>query len=108
MGSWKNGRTIRLVPHIPVKGITREVAKSESKVGGVGFSVPSFRLSRSLSSLASDSTLFCLRIRRIVHGPNKSALLTTFAAHLMFVLPTLLIASAARGERVKALGTWGP
>jgi predicted PurR-regulated permease PerM len=43
-----------------------------------------------------------LRISRIVHGPNKSALLTTFAALLTFVLPTLLIASAAGGELIKA------
>ena len=43
-----------------------------------------------------------LRISRIVRGPNKSALLATFAALLTFVLPTLLIASAAGGELIKA------
>jgi len=43
-----------------------------------------------------------LRISRIVRGPNKSALLTTFAALLTFVLPALLIASAAGGELIKA------
>ena len=43
-----------------------------------------------------------LRISRIVRGPNKSALLTTFTALLTFVLPTLLIASAAGGELIKA------
>ena len=43
-----------------------------------------------------------LRISRIVRGPNRSALLTTFAALLTFVLPALLIASAASGELIKA------
>jgi len=43
-----------------------------------------------------------LRISRIVRGPNKSALLTTFAVLLIFVLPALLIASAAGGELIKA------
>ena len=43
-----------------------------------------------------------LRISRIVSGPNKSALLTTFAVLLIFVLPALLVASAAGGELIKA------
>jgi predicted PurR-regulated permease PerM len=38
-----------------------------------------------------------LRISRSVRGPNKSALLTTFAVLLIFVLPALLIVSAAGG-----------
>jgi len=43
-----------------------------------------------------------LRISRVVRGPNKSALLATFAALLTFLLPALLIASAAGGELIKA------
>ena len=44
---------------------------------------------------------FFLKISRYVRGPNKSALLTTFAVLLIFVLPTLLIASAAGVELIK-------
>lgn len=42
------------------------------------------------------------RISGRVRGPNKSALLTTFAVLLIFVLPALVIASAAGGELIKA------
>lgn len=41
-------------------------------------------------------------ISRLVRGPNKSALLTTFVVLLIFVLPAVLIASAAGGELIKA------
>jgi predicted PurR-regulated permease PerM len=44
---------------------------------------------------------FYLRIRRFVRGPNKSALLATFAVLLIFVLPALLMASAAGVELIK-------
>jgi predicted PurR-regulated permease PerM len=44
---------------------------------------------------------FYLRISRFVRGPNKSSLLATFAVLLIFVLPTLLIASAAGVELIK-------
>jgi len=43
-----------------------------------------------------------LRIRRIVRGPNKSALVTTLAVLLIFILPALLIASTAGAELIKA------
>jgi len=43
-----------------------------------------------------------LGIGRIVPGPNRSALLTTFTVLLIFVLPALLIASTAGGELIKA------
>lgn len=48
-----------------------------------------------------------LGISRIVRGPNKSALLATFAVLLIFVLPALLIASAAGGELIKAARYFG-
>jgi predicted PurR-regulated permease PerM len=48
-----------------------------------------------------------LGISRIVHGPNKSALLATFTVLLIFVLPALLIASAAGGELIKAARYFG-
>jgi predicted PurR-regulated permease PerM len=41
-------------------------------------------------------------ITRIVRGPNRAALLTTFTVILIFVLPAVLIASAASGELNKA------
>jgi predicted PurR-regulated permease PerM len=44
---------------------------------------------------------FYLSIGRFVRGPNKSALLATFAVLLIFVLPALLIASAAGVELIK-------
>jgi predicted PurR-regulated permease PerM len=44
---------------------------------------------------------FYLRISRFMRGPNKSALLATLAVLLIFVLPTLLIASAAGVELIK-------
>jgi predicted PurR-regulated permease PerM len=44
---------------------------------------------------------FYLRISRPVRGPNKSALLTTFAVLLIFILPALLVASAAGVELIK-------
>ena len=43
-----------------------------------------------------------LGISRIVRGPNKSSLLTTFAVLLIIVLPAVLIASAAGGDLIKA------
>jgi predicted PurR-regulated permease PerM len=42
------------------------------------------------------------RIRRIVSGPNRSALLATFAVLLIFALPTAFIVSAAGGQLIKA------
>jgi predicted PurR-regulated permease PerM len=48
-----------------------------------------------------------LGISRIVRGPNKSALLATFAVLLIFVLPALLTASAAGGELIKAARYFG-
>jgi predicted PurR-regulated permease PerM len=44
---------------------------------------------------------FYMRISRFVRGPNKSALLATVAVLLIFVLPALLIASAAGVELIK-------
>jgi predicted PurR-regulated permease PerM len=44
---------------------------------------------------------FYLNIGRFVRGPNKSALLATFAVLLIFVLPALFIASAAGVELIK-------
>jgi predicted PurR-regulated permease PerM len=43
-----------------------------------------------------------LCIRRFVRGPNQSALLSTFAVLLAFVLPAFFIASAASAELNKA------
>ena len=43
-----------------------------------------------------------IAIRRIVRGPNKSALLTTLAVVLIIVLPAVLVASSAGGELIKA------
>jgi predicted PurR-regulated permease PerM len=48
-----------------------------------------------------------LGVCRMVRGPNKSALLATFAVLLIFVLPALLIASAAGGELIKAARYFG-
>ena len=48
-----------------------------------------------------------LGVTRIVRGPNKSALLATFTVLLIFVLPALLIASAAGGELIKAARYFG-
>ncbi len=48
-----------------------------------------------------------LGVSRIVRGPNKSALLATFTVLLIFVLPALLIASAAGGELIKAARYFG-
>jgi predicted PurR-regulated permease PerM len=44
---------------------------------------------------------FYVSIGRFVRGPNKSALLATFAVLLIFVLPALFIASAAGVELIK-------
>jgi predicted PurR-regulated permease PerM len=44
---------------------------------------------------------FYRRISRFVRGPNKAALLATFTVLLIFVLPTLLITSAAGVELIK-------
>jgi predicted PurR-regulated permease PerM len=41
-------------------------------------------------------------VSRIVRGSNKAALLATFTVLLIFVLPALVIASAAGGELIKA------
>jgi predicted PurR-regulated permease PerM len=46
-------------------------------------------------------------VSRIVRGPNKAALLATFTVLLSFVLPALLIASAAGGELIKAARYFG-
>jgi predicted PurR-regulated permease PerM len=43
-----------------------------------------------------------IAIRRIVRGPNKSALLTTLAVVLIIVLPAVLVASSAGAELIKA------
>jgi predicted PurR-regulated permease PerM len=43
-----------------------------------------------------------LSVGRIVRGQNKAALLATFTVLLIFVLPALLMASAAGGELIKA------
>ena len=43
-----------------------------------------------------------LRIKRIVRGPNRSALVATVAVLLIFILPALFIASAAGAELIKA------
>lgn len=48
-----------------------------------------------------------LGISRIVRGSNKSALLATFLVLLIFILPALLIASAAGGELIKAARHFG-
>lgn len=48
-----------------------------------------------------------LGVSRIVRGPNKAALLGTFVVLLIFVLPALLIASAAGGELIKAARYFG-
>jgi predicted PurR-regulated permease PerM len=48
-----------------------------------------------------------LGVSRIVRGPNKSALLATFIVLLIFILPALLIASAAGGELIKAARYFG-
>lgn len=43
-----------------------------------------------------------VRIKRVVRGPNKSALVATLAVLLIFILPALLIASTAGAELIKA------
>ena len=43
-----------------------------------------------------------LRMKRIVRGPNRSALVATVAVLLIFILPALFIASAAGAELIKA------
>lgn len=43
-----------------------------------------------------------VKVIRIVRGRNRAALLTTFVVILIFVLPTVFIASAAGGELIKA------
>jgi len=43
-----------------------------------------------------------LWVSRVVRGPNKSALLTTLAVLLMFVLPAVVIVSAAGGQLINA------
>lgn len=43
-----------------------------------------------------------LGVGRVVRGANKAALLATFTVLLIFVLPALVIASAAGGELIKA------
>ena len=48
-----------------------------------------------------------LGVCRIVRGPNKSSLLATFIVLLIFILPALLIASAAGGELIKAARYFG-
>jgi len=48
-----------------------------------------------------------LGFSRIVRGPNRSALLATFTVLLIFILPALLIASAAGGELIKAARYFG-
>jgi predicted PurR-regulated permease PerM len=48
-----------------------------------------------------------LAISRVVRGPNKSALLTTLAVLLIIVLPTLLLASSAGSELIKAARYFG-
>jgi predicted PurR-regulated permease PerM len=49
---------------------------------------------------------FYRRISRFVRGPNKAALLATFTVLLIFVLPTLLITSAAGVELIRVVATW--
>jgi len=48
-----------------------------------------------------------LSVNRTVRGPNKAALLATFTVLLIFVLPAVLIASAAGGELIKAARYFG-
>jgi predicted PurR-regulated permease PerM len=48
-----------------------------------------------------------LGVCRLVRGQNKSALLATFIVLLIFILPALLIASAAGGELIKAARYFG-
>jgi predicted PurR-regulated permease PerM len=48
-----------------------------------------------------------LAVKRIVRGPNKAALLATFTVLLIFILPAVLIASAAGGELIKAARYFG-
>ncbi len=48
-----------------------------------------------------------LAVSRIVRGPNKAALLATFTVLLIFVLPAVLVASAAGGELIKAARYFG-
>ncbi len=54
------------------------------------------------SVIAIGSYPLYLGVGRIVRGPNKAALLATFTVLLIFVLPALVIASAAGGELIKA------
>jgi predicted PurR-regulated permease PerM len=46
-------------------------------------------------------------VSRVMRGPNKAALLATFTVLLIFVLPAVLIASAAGGELIKAARYFG-
>ncbi len=48
-----------------------------------------------------------LGVSRLVRGPNRAALLATFIVLLIFVLPALLIGSAAGGELIKAARYFG-
>jgi predicted PurR-regulated permease PerM len=48
-----------------------------------------------------------LGVSRLVRGPNRAALLATFTVLLIFVLPALLIGSAAGGELIKAARYFG-
>jgi predicted PurR-regulated permease PerM len=48
-----------------------------------------------------------LAVSRMVRSPNRAALLATFTVLLIFVLPALLIASAAGGELIKAARYFG-
>src|SRR5262249_10281657 len=41
-------------------------------------------------------------VMRLIRGRNRAALLTTFIVILIFVLPAVLIASAAGGELIRA------
>jgi predicted PurR-regulated permease PerM len=80
-------------------------------VGALGVA---FWLFRSfLQPLASATVIaigfypLYLAVTRIVRGPNKAALVATFTVLLIFMLPAVLIASAAGGELIKAARYFG-
>ena len=57
--------------------------------------------------IAIGSYPLYLGVCRMVRSPSRAALLATFAVLLIFVLPALLIASAAGGELIKAARYFG-
>lgn len=61
----------------------------------------------SATVIAIGSYPLYLAVSRTVRGPNKAALLATFTVLLIFVLPAVLIATAAGGELIKAARYFG-